>query len=77
MAGNFTLYEEFFNTETRTGYMDLQDELESITSINGKPDNIYMQTYKIYYLTIYREDWAELDTLSTLYLWVWNQDMQP
>ena len=39
MTGNFTLYEEFFNTETRTGYMDLQDELESITSINGKPDN--------------------------------------
>ena len=44
MTGNFSLYEEFFYTETRTGYMDLQDELESITSINGKPDNICRNT---------------------------------
>ena len=36
MQSNFTLYEDFLYTETRNDYMDLQDELESIISINGK-----------------------------------------
>lgn len=36
MQRNFTLYEDFLYTETRNDYMDLQDELESIISINGK-----------------------------------------
>lgn len=36
MPSNLTLYEEFLYTETRNGYMDLEDELKSIISINGK-----------------------------------------
>ena len=37
MANNFTLQEDFLYTEVKTAYMDLQDELKSIISVNGKP----------------------------------------
>ena len=33
---NYTLHDDFLYTETRNAYIDLQDDLESIISLNGK-----------------------------------------